>query len=86
MKQQLVFERTTTMNGADAYIAEPYKVVRFNYTNVNGYLTRRPHWAGFYRIKDPSTKMMLFGDSVADPNSFKTKEQAFRACQKHLNG
>lgn len=83
MKQELNFE-LTTMNGADAYIAEPYKVVRLDYTEVNGYLKRKPHWAGYYRIKDPSTKRMLFGDSVEHPNNFKTKERAFKACQKHV--
>ena len=75
--QELQFE-LTEMNAMPCYLAEPYKVIKYD------------SWYAFYRIYNEKHKVMMFGSSIERDSSGKSKayarkEQAFKACQKHAN-
>jgi hypothetical protein len=88
MNEKLEF-KPAIMNGQNVFLAEPYKVVHYDWTKTNGTIIEKPHWSTYYRIYDKASKKMLFGDSVEmlgyyEGKSYDTKEQAFEACQKHF--
>ena len=73
----------------DVYISEPYKIVRYDWSRVNGCLVEKPCWIAYHRVYDRHTKKMLFGDAVEktglyESKSYLTKEEAIAACYRHL--
>lgn len=73
------------MNAMPCYLSEPYKVTHNDWTEINGRLVKEGSWSAYYRIYDAHTRAMLFGDSVESGKTYATKEEAFKACQNHLD-
>ena len=85
--QKLNFQ-PTEMNCQNVYLAEPYKVVHYDFRFIGNTRIDKPSYAAYYRIK--SGNQMLFGNSCEHDSSgytkfYDTKEEAMEACQKHLN-
>lgn len=82
MTKKLVFQ-PCVMNAQNVFLAEPYKVVPYEYRMIGSTRIDKPGFVGYVRIGPEH----LFGDSVVHENGnvvfFDTKELAMAACQKH---
>jgi hypothetical protein len=81
--------KLTLMNGQNVYLAEPYKVVHFDYSDNSSSCIERENWRAYHRIMCPISHKWLFGNAVEHVQQFKSveysaKEQAMNACQKHF--
>jgi len=81
MKQTLEFTKTE-MNAMPCYIAEPYKVIDYDFDPKTG--RDEKYWCAYHRIRTYDHKY-LFGNHVDSKNwKYATKEDAMAACENHL--
>ena len=78
-------------NGDWVYLAEPYKVVHYDWLDKGGYSIPGSRWSAYVRIPSEHLvdgkprKISLFGNRVEKDRDYDTKEEAMEACQRHLN-